>query len=49
MGSLLEDREKDDLVDRLYARIAALEAQVARLSAPVERPEAIRAWNGGRA
>lgn len=45
MGSLLEDREKDDLVDRLYARIAALEAQVAKLRAPVERSEAIRAWN----
>lgn len=27
------------------ARIAALEAQVAKLRAPVERSEAIRAWN----
>lgn len=39
MGSVLEDRERDDLIDRLNARIAALEATVARLTAPVRDDE----------
>lgn len=39
MGSVLEDRESDDLIDRLNARIAALEATVARLTKPVSDEE----------
>lgn len=48
MSDKASRRALADVLGDAAARIAALEAQVARLTAPVERAEATEAWNAWR-